>query len=184
MQMFLAFVVLVVVVAVLIMRRSKRRVVSRMTALVNCAKATTYGILLNDLRSGRTTEDLGFDRSTTDDEDKLIRLAAASVNYWFGEEPSENHKDLDLRHIYADSMRWLSRNDDVRELVVQAVRALSIVRYAKAGAVDLNTLYVLEVFGKEYPDAPQQQTIEVLLRREMRKLDPEQQESVRRHFGS
>lgn len=183
MQIFLAFVLLAVVVVVMIMRRSKRRVVSRMQALVDGAKLTTWAILMNDIKSGRITDNLGFDRSTGDGEDKLVKIVAASVNYWFGEEPSKTHEDLDLRHIYADSMRWLSRNDEVRELVVQAARILSMVRYAKTGAVDLSSLYVLEVFGKEYPEAPEQETFEVLLRREMRKLSLDQQESVRRYIG-
>ena len=183
MQIFLAFVLLAVVVVVMIMRGSKRRVVSRMQALVDGAKLTTWAILMNDIKSGRTTDDLGFDRSIGDGEDKLVKIVAASVNYWFGEEPSKTHEDLDLRQIYADSMRWLSRNDEARELVVQAVRSFSIVRYAKAGAADLNPPYVLEVFGKEYPAAPEPKTFEVLLRREMPRLSPDQQESVRRYIG-
>lgn len=151
-----------------------------MNALVNGAKLTAFVILENDLRSSQTVDDFGFDQLTSDDNEKLTQIAAASVNYWFGEVPNGIHKDLDLKYIHAASTRWLSRNDSVRELVIQAMRVLSTIRYTKLELVAMNTLYVLEDFGKGYPDAPDTQTFEAQLRSEMLKLSPDQQNEVRR----
>lgn len=181
----LTVVIIAVVVAYLVFKGSKRRVISRMNALVDGAKLTAFIMLENDLGNSQTIDDFGFDRSTGDDDEKLTQIAAASVNYWFGEVPCEFHKDLDLRQIHAASMRWLRRNDDVRELVVQAMRVLSLLRIEKTGeASDLHTLHVLKAFGKEYPDSPDPQSFEVLIQREMQKLSPDQQKELRRFIGA
>jgi hypothetical protein len=217
---FAAVFIAIVLVICVIYAAKKRGLLTRMTRLVDGAKVIAYARLLSDLRSGQTTGDLHFDQTLADSDDKLCRVAAASVNYWFNAAPTEKHSDLDLEHIHADSIRWLSRNDDMREMVVQSLRVFFTIRYAKAGSLD-NTVsndallhwlnakkitgfefdtadtesladshprraaggYVLAVFGEQYPEALFPHAFDALIRREMQKVPPGDQATIRQIIG-
>jgi hypothetical protein len=159
--------------------QSRRRLISRMIALVDAAQFAAYMSLLNDLEARRAVEFSGLIR---DGEDDAVRVAAASTNFWFNRAPSEVHRSLDLPRIHEAAMHWLRRNSEVRKLIVQAVRTLAIAQNNPVALV-VSPPQVLEAFGAEYPEAMVPDVFQALVLREIKKLPPQQQGEFRR-FGN
>lgn len=145
-----------------------------MHRLVNAAKLASYGIF---------TSHLSGPSSDNSDPSRAGMVAAASVNFLFGEPPSASHESLNLQEIHADAIEWLKRDALLKELLVQSLRVTTQLGFMEKGAVAVKGEEVLKTFGPEYPIAPTPDTYEKLVQRAIGVLSPDMQESIRSRLG-
>ncbi len=158
-----------------IIQCSKKRLKSKMHRLVNAAKITSYGIFTLHV-SDAPAEDKS-------EPSRASMIAAASVNFLFGEAPSSLHESLNLREIHADAVEWLKRDDLLRELVVQSLRVATQLGFMENGAVAVRGGDILQTFGSEYPIAPDPDSYENLVQKAIGVLSPDMQSTIRSRFG-
>jgi len=154
---------------------SKKRIKSKMRRLVNAAKIAAYGIVTSHV-SEPPAEDIS-------ELSRAGMIAAASVNFLFGEAPSSLHEGLNLREIHADAVEWLRRNDLLRELIVQSLRVTSQLGYMENGVAKVKGEDILKTFGSAYPTAPDPDSYENLVQRAISTLSPDSQSTIRSRFG-
>lgn len=154
---------------------AKKRLKSKMHRLVNAAKITSYGIFTLHISDAPAEDKSESSRSSM--------IAAASVNFLFGEAPSSLHESLNLREIHTDAIEWLKRDDLLRELVVQSLRVTAQLGFMENGDVAVRGEDILKTFGSEYPIAPAPDSYENLVQKAIDALSPDMQTTIRSRFG-
>ena len=137
----------------------KRRVARRMNNLVRTAQMT-IGVGL--------IQHYGFADTVSDSEkDAVAKRGSAAANFLNGQPPHETHAGLDLQQIYAEASQWMQDNPTMRELVVQTLRVSWVVDYmVKRGDLPSEErMSILTKFGSEFPNAPDPNSYEALVRR-------------------
>lgn len=148
---------------------AKKRLKSKMHRLINEAKITSYGIFKFHIS--------GASVGNKSESSHASMIAAASVNFVFGEAPSSLHERLNLREIHTDAIEWLKRDDLLRELVVQSLRVTAQLYFMENGAIAVRGEEVLKTFGSEYPIAPAPDSYEKLVKKAIGALS-EMQSSI------
>lgn len=146
-----------------------------MHRLVNAAKVTSFGIFTSHLD--------GASAEAKSDPSRTGMVAAASVNFLFGETPSASHENLNLREIHAEAVEWLSRDDLLRELLVQSLRVATQLGFMENGAVGLKGEDILTKFGPEHPIAPNPDSYEQLVQKAIGTLSADTQATIRSRFS-
>jgi len=173
---YIVIVAIVIAVVVILARSSKKRVSANMSNLANAGKVIAYVKLQEKLNSDIGTHQFGADN------DSLGLFAAAGINQIFGEELNEQHRMLDLDSLRNYVNKWISSNPDVQELVVQSIRTLHTVNYARTGSLSSKGIETLESYGSKYPDAPNRDNLSALVNTGIDKLSVEHQSTIRNRF--
>lgn len=155
---------------------SKKRVTAQMSNLANAGKVITCISLIERLANNKGNHQFG---SSTDN---FALYASAGVNQIFGEEVSELHRELDLDGIGDYVNNWFNSNKNILELVIQSLRTLHTINYATSGNLSSKGIETLELYGSKFPGAPNPDILNALVNREIEKLSPEYQATIRDKF--
>lgn len=155
---------------ILILKSSKKKVVSLMKALTNVSKLIIAENLLAYYEK----------KLKLDDKNLLGTYASAATNYLFGENPADNHKTLNIKEIEIEAVDFVKQNKSIRELLVQSLRVTHTLNIQKNTNIDLNSLKILTILGEEFPESPQVKSYFLLIHKELNKL-PESTKSYILH---
>ena len=161
---FLIVVVLWYVVTI------KSRLGRKMSRLANAAQMTVFA---------RLNQDAETDNMSADEKKKLSQEAAAACNFLFGKY-NDQHAGLDLQRINKGALEWIGKDAGLCELVVQSLRVRAQVKFMRSRSTEIEGREILEAFGAQYLLAPNPGNYEALINREIVKLRPEDQPSIRR----
>ena len=153
---------------------AQKRLKRKMHRLLNAAKIASYGIFTIHL-SDAPAEDKS-------EPSPAGLIAAASVNYLFGEAPSAAHQSLNLLEIHGNAVEWLKRDNLLRELLVQSLRVTTQLGFIEKGAIAVRGEDILRTFGPEYPIAPNPDSYEHLVQKAIGTLSPDTQATIRSRF--
>lgn len=151
----------------------KRRLAARMDAQANIAQLAMAMALLSHFRV----------QQAPNDAEKSARAAKASAvaNHFFGKESDLAHtRGFDLPSLYEEGNAWLQKNPLFKELVVQSLRVLNTVEFARTGKAPVIGESLLVQFGPEFPLSPNPETYAALVAKAVESLPPEEQASVKR----
>jgi hypothetical protein len=151
-------------------KRREQRLMARMGDMTRVAQMTTYVALENELGVA--------DARSEEEKSSIAARAAARTNFLYGEAPADMHKNLDLAREHRFASDWLSANPLFRELVVQTLRVLSVVKFHRTQEVPRAEATVLDKYGHEFPSAPTPETYPVLLQRALATLTDTQQAEI------
>ncbi len=141
----------------------KKRLLSKMNTLAYMARVVTALAALEHVRVKST----GLNR----DADKEAMKAAAMTNYLFGETPAEMHRQqLDLQAEHEAAIAWLQQDPTLQELVVQSLRVMTTANYGSGKGASLVGEDILALLGPAYPQAPEPETYEALVKRAIKAL--------------
>lgn len=144
-----------------------------MSNLANAGKVVAYIQLKEKLIA-----DIGAHKFGSDN-DNLGLYSAAGINLIFGEALNEQHQKLDLEGLKNYVNAWIGSNLNLLEIVVQSIRTLHTVHYARNGAISSKGMEILETYGSKYPDAPTQENLNELVNTAIDKLPTKEQASIR-----
>ena len=166
----------IVILIIILAKNSKKSVTANMSNLANAGKVVAYIQLQEKLITDIGTHKFGSDN------DNLGLYAAAGINLIFGEALNEQHQKLDLESLKKYVNAWIGSNSNLLEIVVQSIRTLHTVHYARKGTISSKGMEILETYGSKYPDAPTQENLNELVNTAIDKLPTEEQASIRNTY--
>jgi len=142
----------------------KKKLLRKMDGHASVAQMAVYLSLKEDNQKSMSSNDASL-------------FAAAISNYLFGKTADPRHiEQFSLEQIKTTGNQIITNDGNMRKLVVQSLRVLSIISFA-IGKEEVG-MEILSTYGKEYPDTPNPDSYQALVQESIRAMSPSVQESI------
>jgi len=142
----------------------KKKLLRKMDGYASLAQMAVYLSLKEDNEKNMGSNDAGA-------------FAAATSNYLFGKTADPGHvEQFTLERIEATGNQIIANDDNIRKLVVQSLRVLSII----SGAIGKEAvgMDILSTYGKEFPETPDPDSYLALIHESIQAMSPSVQETI------